>query len=85
MAHRKNIDKRVLYEADCIINNGYTVRECAKQSGVCKTTVGSDMGDPLLNLDEEKYNQVRIVFGQHRLGIGVPKRRPYKRKIRGMY
>lgn len=48
---KDRIAERVLAEAKYILDTGATVRLCAKQSGVGKTTVHKDMRERLPQLD----------------------------------
>lgn len=52
------IERRVLDEADYIIETGDTVRGTAKEFGVSKSTVHKDMTVILKDLDYSKYLKV---------------------------
>ena len=49
------INKRVLEEANYIIQTGKTVREIASLFKVSKSTVHKDLHERLLKIDKEKY------------------------------
>ena len=52
------INKRVLEEANYIIQTGKTVREIASLFKVSKSTVHKDLHERLLKIDKEKYKNV---------------------------
>ena len=53
---------RILKEAEYIVKNKATVRETAKQFGVCKETVHKDMTKKLKWIDEKLAIEVRRVL-----------------------
>lgn len=61
----KYINDRVLKEADCIINTGYTVRELASIFHVSKSTVHKDLHERLFYIDKNKYKQVEDILNYH--------------------
>lgn len=62
---KNNIRKRVLEEADIIINTHISLRELAKLIGVSKSTIHNDMKYRLETINEEKYRKVKQVFSKH--------------------
>lgn len=62
------INKRVLEEANYIIQTGKTVREIASLFKVSKSTVHKDLHERLLKIDKEKYKNVEDILKYH---IGI--------------
>lgn len=58
----RQIEKRVLEIAQYIIEKKATVRECAKQFGVSKSTVHKDITDRLEEIDPLLAGQVRVIL-----------------------
>ena len=52
------ITKRVLSEANYIIETGKTVREIATDYNVSKSTVHKDLHERLKKIDKKKFEQV---------------------------
>ena len=61
----KDIIKRVVDEANYIIDTGETVREIAKVFGVSKSTVHKDLHERLLEIDVYLYKDVRKILDYH--------------------
>lgn len=59
------INKRVLEEANYIIQTGKTVREIASLFKVSKSTVHKDLHERLLKIDKEKYKIVEDILKYH--------------------
>jgi putative DeoR family transcriptional regulator (stage III sporulation protein D) len=59
------INKRVLREANYIINTGETIREMARKYGVSKSTIHKDLNDRLLHLNKDLYKQVGGILQYH--------------------
>ena len=59
------INKRVLEEANYIIQTGKTVREIASLFKVSKRTVHKDLHERLLKIDKEKYKNVEDILKYH--------------------
>lgn len=57
--------KRVISEADYIIETNKTIRETASFFGVSKSTVHKDMRERLTLLDSKKYNEVANILEYH--------------------
>lgn len=55
---RQEVRLRVLQAARYILESGSTVRHCARQFGVSKTTIHKDMRDRLPRLDGELSRKV---------------------------
>ena len=59
------INKRVLEEANYIIQTGKTVREISSLFKVSKSTVHKDLHERLLKIDKEKYKNVEDILKYH--------------------
>lgn len=59
------INKRVLEEANYIIQTGKTVREIASLFKVSKSTVHKDLHERLLKIDKEKNKNVEDILKYH--------------------
>lgn len=53
---------RIIEEAEYIIENNSTVRQCACVFGVGKSTVHSDVAKKLKYIDNELYEKVAVVL-----------------------
>ena len=62
---RQDVRVRVLQAARYILESGATVRRCARQFGVSKTTIHKDMRFRLRQLDEELYERVDKILRQN--------------------
>ena len=60
-----NIKRRVLEEANMIINTRMTIRDLSKIIGVSKSTIHSDMRERLKEIDKQLYLEVNDVFLEH--------------------
>jgi len=60
-----NIIKRVIEEANYIIETEKTVREIANIFGVSKSTVHKDLHERLLEIDQNKYLKVDNILKYH--------------------
>ncbi len=60
-----NITKRVLSEANYIIETGKTVREIAIDYNVSKSTVHKDLHERLKRVDKKKFEQVDKILKYH--------------------
>lgn len=58
----RQIEERVMESAQYIIENKATVRECARQFGISKSTVHKDMTERLEDIDPLLAEQVREVL-----------------------
>ncbi len=63
----KEITKRVILEADYIIDKKETIREIAKVFGVSKSTVHKDLHERLKELDIIKFNIVDKILTHHKM------------------
>ena len=61
----KNINDRVLEEANYIIDTGYTIRELASIFHVSKSTVHKDLHERLFYIDKIKYKKVEDILNYH--------------------
>lgn len=59
------IVKRVIEEANYIIETGKTVRELASIFNVSKSTVHKDLHERLLEIDKDKYIEVDNILKYH--------------------
>ena len=59
------IVKRVIDEANYIIETGKTVRELASIFNVSKSTVHKDLHERLLEIDKDKYIEVDNILKYH--------------------
>lgn len=59
------IKKRVIEEANIIVNTHMTIRELTKIMGVSKSTIHHDMKVTLKLVDSALYNKVQAVFNEH--------------------
>ena len=60
------IEERVLESATYIINNKATVRKCAKQFGISKSTVHKDVSERLLQINPSMAGKVRDVLDKNK-------------------
>lgn len=61
----KIIERRVLEEANIIINTEITLRDLARRLGISKSTIHKDMQERLITLDKDLYKKVKKVFKKH--------------------
>lgn len=61
----KNIIKRVIKEADILLNSKITIREIARLCNVSKSTVHKDLNERLLEIDKVKYLKIKDIFKEH--------------------
>ena len=59
------IKKRVLEEANYVVENNATVRDTAKKFGISKSTVHKDVTEKLLYIDKKLYKKVRKVLDKN--------------------
>ena len=59
------IKERIISEALFIIGNKATVREAAKHFNISKSTVHKDLNERLIEIDNNLYKQIRIIFDKH--------------------
>jgi putative DeoR family transcriptional regulator (stage III sporulation protein D) len=62
---RNLIEQRVIAEAEYILENKCTVRDAAKEFGVCKSTISKDMSLVLPDLSSRSASEVRNLFDEH--------------------
>ena len=84
---REDVRIRTLQAARYILESGATVRDCARQFGVSKTTIHKDMRLRLGELDENLYGQVDEILNQNlrerHLRGGEATRQKFKRLQEG--
>lgn len=77
------IEERVLESAKYIINNKATVRNCAKQFGISKSTVHKDVSERLLQINPSMACKVRSVLDKNKserhIRGGMATREKYRR------
>lgn len=61
----KSIIKRVVEEANYIIDTGQTVRQIAEVFNVSKSTVHKDLHDRLFDIDNKLYIEVEKILKYH--------------------
>jgi len=61
----KSIVKRVVEEANYIIDTGKTVRQIAEVFNVSKSTVHKDLHDRLFDIDSKLYIEVEKILKYH--------------------
>ena len=59
----REIEARVLRNAEYIVKTGCTVRACADELGASKSTVHKDVTERLERIDPELYERVKKVLG----------------------
>lgn len=62
---RQDIEKRVVEEANIIVNTKITLRELSKLIGVSKSTIHNDMKIRLKDIDNALFIEVNKVFLEH--------------------
>lgn len=80
---KKEIEKRVIKEADFILSTGETVRGIAKVFGVSKSTVHNDLKFRLIKLDKNRWEGVRKIlknnFKLRHIRGGIATKNKYKK------
>lgn len=61
----EKIKKRVLKEANYILETKETIRQIAKKFNCSKSVVHLDLSKRLKELDESKYEEVRAILKSH--------------------
>lgn len=78
------IEERVLESAEYIINNKATVRSCAKQFGISKSTVHKDVSERLIQISPVMASKVKEVLNKNKserhIRGGMATREKYRRK-----
>ena len=59
------IIKRVNAIADYIIDTKKTIRETAIVFGVSKSTVHKDLKERLIEIDDKKYQKIKLIMNNH--------------------
>ncbi|MDE7075837.1 MAG: sporulation transcriptional regulator SpoIIID [Clostridia bacterium] len=60
-----DIHMRILAEAEYIVKTNSTVRACAQYFSISKSTVHKDVTERLQCIDEELFEQVRVVLDKN--------------------
>ena len=63
---KEYIEERVLVTAEYIVEHNATVRMCAKQFGISKSTVHKDVSERLMMLNPRLAAQVRKVLDKNK-------------------
>lgn len=78
------IEERVLESARYIITNQATVRNCAKQFGISKSTVHKDVSERLIQISPIMASKVKEVLDKNKserhIRGGMATREKYRRK-----
>lgn len=79
---KESVTERVLKEGEYIAKTGATVRDAAKEFGVGKSTVHSDMVKKLKFIDKDLYKKVKSVLyvnlSQRHIRGGMATREKFK-------
>lgn len=81
-----DIHMRILAEAEYIVKTSSTVRACAQYFSISKSTVHKDVTERLQSIDEELFEQVRVVLDKNlserhiRGGMATKSKYAYRRK-----
>ncbi len=79
------ISKRVLEEANYMIETNKTIREIAKVFNVSKSTVHKDLKDKLKKLDLTTYEKIQKIIKKHieirHIKGGESTKKKYQKKI----
>ena len=62
---KKDLEKRILKEANRIVESHKTLRELAGEFGISKSTLHKDMQKKLPLIDRDLYRKVQQVFREH--------------------
>ena len=62
---KKQLEDRIIKEAQRIIESRKTLRELAGEFGISKSTLHKDMQQKLIHIDESLYKEVQKVFREH--------------------
>lgn len=62
----EKISKRVLEEAEYMINTGKTIRELAQEFKVSKSTVHKDLQERLKHINKNIFIQIEKILKYHR-------------------
>ncbi len=63
---KSDTDKRVLKEGRYIAETGATVRQCAKEFGISKSTIHTDVTNRLGGIDKDLCEKVRRVLDKNK-------------------
>ena len=61
----KDIQKRVLNEANHVLNTKETIRKTADRFNVSKSTVYTDLSERLKKIDNNLMNEINNIFKDH--------------------
>lgn len=62
---RQTINKRVIDEANYILETKKTIREIALENNISKSTVHKDLHERLKNIDKNLYVKVKKILQEH--------------------
>ena len=81
---KDHIEERAVAVANFIVSSNSTVRETAKRSGICKSTVHKDITDRVEKLDPDLARSVRKVLevnkAERHIRGGLATREKYLRR-----
>ena len=63
---KEYIEERVLETSNYIVENNSTVRQCARQFGISKSTVHKDVSERLKKINPSLAKQVRVVLDENK-------------------
>ena len=63
---KEYIEERVLETSNYIVENNSTVRQCARQFGISKSTVHKDVSERLLKINPALASEVRIILDENK-------------------
>ena len=80
---KKEIEKRVMDEADFVLLTGKTVRDVSKVFGVSKSTVHNDLKFRLAKLDKNRWKGVKKILknnlNQRHIRGGIATKKKYEK------
>ena len=59
------VEKRVLKEADYLLETGKTIREVAKDFHISKSTIHKDLHERLMSVNIKKYEEIQKIMNEH--------------------
>lgn len=59
------VEKRVLKEADYLLETGKTIREVAKDFHISKSTIHKDLHERLISVNIKKYEEIQKIMNEH--------------------
>ena len=59
------VERRVLKEADYLLETGKTIREVAKDFHISKSTIHKDLHERLISVNIKKYEEIQKIMNEH--------------------